>query len=68
MIAHRTFAGHKWLGACPGDIQRRAEEVRLQAQDFVAEMNENDIVAITESTLGGNGPYIFAVTVWYKTH
>jgi hypothetical protein len=68
MIAHRTFSGHKWLGLAPSDTQRKAEEVRQQAEDFIDGLDEKAIVSITESALGGNGPYIFSVTVWYTTH
>jgi len=40
--------------------------MRAQARDFIAnELNEEDVVAITESAWG-NSPFAFTITVWYK--
>jgi hypothetical protein len=66
MITYRTFSDHKWLVLTASDVHRKWEKVRQQAQDFVRDLDEEDVVAITESGVGTGGPYVMSVTVWYK--
>ncbi|KPL21342.1 MAG: hypothetical protein AMJ93_09845 [Anaerolineae bacterium SM23_84] len=65
MIHYRTFSDYKWFGWHPRTVLQRWDRVRQSAQDFANQLNDEDIVAITESAYG-NSPYGFAVTVWYR--
>ncbi len=65
MITYRTFSDYKWVGFSPAGILRKWEEVRREAREFANQLNEEDILAITESSFG-NSPYAIAITVWYK--
>lgn len=65
MITYRTFSDYKWVGFSPVGILRKWDEVRREAEQFANQLNEEDIVAITESAFG-NSPYAITVTVWYK--
>jgi hypothetical protein len=44
---------------------RKWEEVRRKAREFANQLDEQDILAITESSFG-NSPYAITVTVWYR--
>jgi hypothetical protein len=44
---------------------RKWDEVRREAEQFANQLNEEDIIAITESAFG-NSPYAITITVWYK--
>jgi hypothetical protein len=66
VITYRTFSDYRWFGLFPRGLLERWERVREQARSFVqSELNDEDIVAITESAFG-NSPYAFSITVWYK--
>lgn len=66
MLTYRTFSDYKWVAWSPRGLLERWDRVRQSARDFVAsELDEQDVVAITESAWG-NSPYAFSVTVWYK--
>ena len=66
MITYRAFSDYRWIGFSPRGLLERWEKVRARARDFIAnELNEEDVVAITESAWG-NSPFAFTVTVWYK--
>ena len=65
MIAHRTFYVTKVLLTGNAAL-RNWEQVRNEAQEFIAsEIRDEDVVAITESS-ASNGPYLFSVTVWHR--
>jgi hypothetical protein len=65
MIRYRTFSDYKWFGWHPRTVLQRWDQVRQKAQDFANDLNEEDLVAITESAFG-NSPYGCTVTVWYR--
>jgi hypothetical protein len=65
VITYRTFSDYKFFGWSPAGILRRWEQVRRRAREFVNQLDEQDIVAITESSFG-NSPYAITVTVWYR--
>lgn len=65
MITYRTFSDYKWVGLSPPGILRRWEEIRRQAREFANQLDEQDILAITESSFG-HSPYAITVTVWYR--
>jgi hypothetical protein len=65
MITHRTFYVTKVLLTGNAAL-RNWEQVRDEAQAFIAsEISDEDVVGITESS-ASNGPYLFSVTVWYR--
>jgi hypothetical protein len=66
MISYKTFSDYKWVAFSPPALLERWDKVRQQAHTFVArELDESDIIAVTESAWG-NSPYAFSVTVWYR--
>jgi len=66
MITYRTFSDYKWVGWSPRGLLERWDRVRERASNFIqSELNDEEIVAITESAFG-NSPYGFSITVWYK--
>jgi len=65
MIHYRTFSDYKWVALSPRGLLQRWDRVREQARDFAEDLDEGDVLAITESAWG-NSPYAFCVTVWYR--
>jgi len=66
MLTHRTFAD---AGFSLSDqaVLRHQERVRREAEAFVfEEVPDADLVTITECAQGQMGPWLFAVTVWYR--
>ena len=64
MIVHRTFTGStaSWTGQAALD---KREELREKAEEFIAnELNDEDIINITETMMSFGG--IFSVTIWYR--
>jgi len=44
----------------------KREKIRKEAEDFIAnEINEQDVVNITETAMTSNG--LFSVTIWHRT-
>ena len=61
MIIHKTFSGPT-VGS---QASAKREKIRGDAEKFIAdEINEEDIVSITETAVTSNG--FFSVTVWYR--
>ncbi len=66
MLAHRTFADG---GFSLNDqaVLRSQERVRREAEAFVfEEVPDGDLITISECAQGQMGPWLFAVTVWYR--
>jgi hypothetical protein len=65
MIIHKTFTDQttSWTGK---DALNKREKIRKEAEDFIAnEINEQDVVNITETAMTSNG--LFSVTIWHRT-
>jgi hypothetical protein len=66
MIVHRTFSRHR--GWTSKGMRAAQEEARAEAESFInRELNEDDVVAITESALPSTCSFcLVSVTVWYR--
>ena len=66
MITHRTFSDSGW-SMSDHAVLRHYDRVRREAESFVfEEVPDEDLITITECAQGQMGPWIFAVTVWYR--
>ena len=64
MIVHRTFT-EQTTGLTGQAALNKREKLREKAQEFIAnELNEEDVVSITETAITVGG--LFSVTVWYR--
>jgi hypothetical protein len=64
MIVHQTFV-EQTAGLTGQAALARRETLREKAEAFIAsELNEEDIISITETAITAGG--LFSVTVWYK--
>ena len=67
MITHKTFSYDGFTLTHAGTLGKW-EKVRVQAEQFIAEeiKEEEDLITITETAVGANGPHVLAITVWYR--
>ena len=64
MIVHKTFT-EQTTGLTGQAALGNREKLREKAEEFIAnELNEEDIVNITETAIATGG--LFSVTIWYR--
>jgi hypothetical protein len=64
MIVHKTFT-EGTTGLTGQAALGNREKLREKAEEFIAnELNEQDIINITETAIATGG--LFSVTVWYR--
>ncbi len=65
MIVRKSFNGYKSFNGAATAASTNWEEVRRQAERFVQQLPDRNVIAITESTMTCF-PFAINVTVWYR--